>query len=295
MLEAKQIKKVLDQQVVLHELDMQVMDGSIYGLIGPNGAGKSTLLRVLSGVYQAEEGGVFMDGQAVYDDPLRKCDILLISDDPYYFYNASLADMKSFYKVSYPDFDEELYYRLLQMLELDEKKPLQNFSKGMKRQSFLVLGLAIAPRYLLLDEAFDGLDPHMRLLFKKLIARRIEEKAMSVIISSHNLKEMQEVCDSFGMLEGGKLITSGMLDETLDQVHKIQMAFSREMSETAFQELQTMSIKMRSRIVNIVVKGDIEEIKKYLNTLCPIMMEVLPVSLEEIFVYEMENREVSEG
>lgn len=291
MLKARLLRKSLGDTLVLNELNMDVEDGCIYGLIGPNGAGKSTLLRVIAGIYRPDLGVITVDDQKIYDDPCKKEDILLINDDPYYFFNATLKDMKNFYKISYPDMDEELYQSLLKTFHLDEKKPLHTFSKGMKRQSFLILGMAIAPRYLLLDEAFDGLDPRMRLLFKRLISKRIEEKQMTVIISSHNLKEMEDICDSFGMLEGGRLVTSGSMSDCLDEVHKIQIAFADEKQKEDFAMLDTMSIRIDSRVVNLVVRGDIADIHPILKAMHPIMMEVLPVSLEEIFLYEMQRRE----
>lgn len=291
MLKVRMVEKSLQGQRVLNQLDMDVADGCIYGLIGPNGAGKSTLLRVMAGVYQPDLGCVTIDDQKIQEDPTRLANILLIGDDPFYFRNATLHDMKKFYQITYSDMDDAYYHHLLQLFRLDDQTPLRKFSKGMKRQAFLILGLCAAPRYLLLDEAFDGLDPRMRLLFKKEIAQRIEEAQMSVVISSHNLREMEELCDCFGILEEGRLLTSGSMSERLSKVHRFQLAFAHEPAEDAFADLSLLSLSLDSRIVNLVAEGEETEISEQLRKLHPLMMEVLPVSLEEVFVYVMKQRE----
>lgn len=291
MLKVRMLQKHLQDHLVLDELDMEVEDGCIYGLIGPNGAGKSTLLRVIAGVYQPDLGCVTIDDVKVHEHPSQLAQILLISDDPFYFHNASLLDMKKFYQIAHPNMDDEYYHHLITLFHIDDHAPLQNFSKGMKRQAFLILGLCASPRYLLLDEAFDGLDPHMRLLFKKEIAQRLEDRQMSVIISSHNLREMEEVCDRFGILEDGRLLTSGSVSERLHQVHRFQLAFKEEMREQAFQHIPILSLSIDSRIVNLVAEGDQEELETEIKKLSPVMLETLPVSLEEVFVYVMMKKE----
>lgn len=295
MLKVCDLEKKLQNHLVLHQLNMEIEDGCIYGLIGENGAGKSTLLRVLAGVYECDHGCVMIDDQDLHKYPEKKAEILLIQDEPFYFHHATLSDMKHFYQIAHPDLDEAYYHKLITVFELDDRQPLYKFSKGMKRQAFLILGLCIAPRYLLLDEAFDGLDPHMRMMFKKEISERIEEKKMSVIISSHNLKEMEELCDCFGILENGKLLTSGSVSDKLHEVHRFQLAFTKPMDKEEFSELKLLSLQITSSIVNLVAEGEEAEIKAFLKQKQPIMMEMLPVSLEEIFVFKMLNKtEVSQ-
>lgn len=291
MLKVCDLDKKLQDHHVLKNFNMEITDGCIYGLIGENGAGKSTLLRVLAGVYECDNGYVMIDRHKLHEHPEKKADILLIQDEPFYFHNATLSEMKHFYQIAHPDLDEAYYHKLIHVFDLDDRLPLAKYSKGMKRQAFLILGLCAAPRYLLLDEAFDGLDPHMRMMFKKEISERIEEKKMSVIISSHNLKEMEEYCDCFGILENGKLITSGSMSDKLHEVHRFQLAFPQAMNEADFAELNLLSLKISSRIVNLVVQGDEAEIKDYLKKKQPVMMEMLPVSLEEIFVFSMLKKE----
>ena len=290
MLKIRSLTKKYKDKVVLLDMNLDIKNGSVFGLIGPNGSGKSTLLRIMAGISKPDVGCVCINEEKVYDNPDVKKDILLISDDPFYFFNASLKDMKEFYRLWYPNLDESIYEKYRSIFSLDENKPLKNFSKGMKRQSFIVLALAISPKYLFLDEAFDGLDPVMRLTFRRAISKLIEEKEMTVIISSHNLRELEDICDTYGILEDNKIYTSGYIDDAKENIHKIQLAFPNEKTKEDFKELDVLSIHIQSRVVNLVVKGDIIKIKNYLQTMEPLMMEVLKVNLEEIFVYEMEKK-----
>ena len=210
MIEIKDVMKSFENKNVLNHLNVTISSGSIFGLIGPNGAGKSTLLYLLNGISKCDEGSILFDGKEVYENPDVKKDILFISDDPYYFHFATIDEMKDFYLTFYPQFNLETYQHYVDLFRLPQNKPLKDYSKGMKRQAMFALALAIAPKYLLLDEAFDGLDPVMRLAFKKAINQMIDEN-MTVIISSHNLRELEDICDSFGILENGCMTTSGDL------------------------------------------------------------------------------------
>lgn len=291
MLKVRKLEKRLQDHLVLQDLDMDVDDGCIYGLIGPNGAGKSTLLRVLAGVYKPDLGCVCIDDHNIHKEVEQRSQLLLIGDSPFYFHNATLSDMKKFYQIAHPNWDDAYYHRLIRMFDLDDHQSLDKFSKGMKRQGFLILGLCAAPRYLLLDEAFDGLDPHMRLTVKKEIAQRLEERQMSVIISSHNLREMEELCDHFGILEDGRLLTSGSMSERLNEVHRFQLAFADHVKPEMFAELPLLSIQTDSRIVNLVAEGELPVLEGKLREMKPLMMETLPVTLEEVFFYVMKQRE----
>ena len=290
MIELSNVNKAFGQKVVLKHLNLTIPTGSIFGLIGPNGAGKSTLLYLLNGISQADSGSIYYDSQEVYENTEIKKDILLISDDPYFFTHATITAMCDFYKTWYPSFNEDDLYKYTDFFSLPLNKPIKDFSKGMKRQTMLAIALAIAPKYLLLDEAFDGVDPVMRLNFKRAITTLIENKDMTVIISSHNLRELEDICDYFGILDDGMIATSGELYEAKDHIHKIQLAFKEELDRERFDHLELLSFKKQSRVINMVVKGDIEDIKTYLNSLNPLLLEVLPVNLEEIFIYEMERK-----
>ena len=290
MIEMKDIVKKYENKTVLNHLNYTIDTGSIVGLIGPNGSGKSTLLYLLNGILKADSGDILFDGQPVYENPEVKKDILLISDDPYYFPHASIDMMKDFYLTWYPSFDEHVFHKFLKIFLLPLHKPIKDFSKGMKRLTMLTLALAIAPKYLLLDEAFDGLDPVMRFNFKKAITKLIEEKNMTIIISSHNLRELEDICDQFGILENGHITTNGDVFETKENIHKIQVVFKEELDKDRFDHLDLLFFKKQSRVINMVVKGNIRQITEYINRLQPLMLEVLPVNLEEIFIYEMERK-----
>ena len=275
---------------MLDQVNLQIQDGSIFGLVGPNGAGKSTLLRILAGVIREDAGVVTWDNEPIFDNPAVKKDILFISDEPYYFYNASISDMKQFYQLWYPSFDEDEYAHYLKLFHLDEKMPLAQFSKGMKRQAFIIFALAIAPKLLLLDEVFDGLDPMMRLMFQRALAKSVEEKKMTVLISSHNIRELEDICDSFGILDDHCITTSGDIESVRENVHAIQLAFKEEVDPSLFDHLDVLSIRVESKFAKLVVKGNVEKIINYLRSLDPVILEVQNINLEEVFLYEMEKK-----
>lgn len=290
MLNIRCVSKKLGNKKVLDQVNLQIQDGSIFGLVGPNGAGKSTLLRILAGVIREDAGVVTWDNEPIFDNPAVKKDILFISDEPYYFYNASISDMKQFYQLWYPSFDEDEYAHYLKLFHLDEKMPLAQFSKGMKRQAFIIFALAIAPKLLLLDEVFDGLDPMMRLMFQRALAKSVEEKKMTVLISSHNIRELEDICDSFGILDDHCITTSGDIESVRENVHAIQLAFKEEVDPSLFDHLEVLSIRVESKFAKLVVKGNVEKIINYLRSLDPVILEVQNINLEEVFLYEMEKK-----
>lgn len=290
MLNLNYVTKKFQDTPVLEHVNLDIPEGSVFGLIGPNGSGKTTLLKVIAGIIKPDLGSASIDHVNIFDNPEGKRQILLISDDPFYFFQSTLKEMKEFYKLWYPSLDEAVYQKYLAIFQLDEKKMIKDFSKGMKRQAFIILALAIAPKYLLLDEAFDGLDPVMRLTFKRAISKMIEEKDMTIIISSHNLRELEDICDTFGILEEHTISTHGNIDDAREQIHKLQLAFSETKTLEDFKKLDIMSAKIQSRVVTLVVKGDLEQIEAYVKAMEPLMIEVLPVNLEEVFLYEMERK-----
>ena len=290
MLNIRCVSKKLGNKKVLDQVNLQIQDGSIFGLVGPNGAGKSTLLRILAGVIREDAGVVTWDNEPIFDNPAVKKDILFISDEPYYFYNASISDMKQFYQLWYPSFDEDEYAHYLKLFHLDEKMPLAQFSKGMKRQAFIIFALAIAPKLLLLDEVFDGLDPMMRLMFQRALAKSVEEKKLTVLISSHNIRELEDICDSFGILDDHCITTSGDIESVRENVHAIQLAFKEEVDPSLFDHLDVLSIRVESKFAKLVVKGNVEKIINYLRSLDPVILEVQNINLEEVFLYEMEKK-----
>lgn len=290
MLNLRCVSKRLGDVSVLEQVNLELKQGSIFGLVGPNGAGKSTLLRIIAGVYKSDAGVATWNSEPIFDNPAVRKEILFISDEPYYFYNATIADMKRFYQLWYPSFDEEIYEHYLKQFALDEKRPLAQFSKGMKRQAFIIFVLAIAPKLLLLDEIFDGLDPMMRLMFQRALAHCVQEHQVTVIISSHNIRELEDICDSFAILDEHHIITSGDIESIKDNVHAIQVAFQHEIDPTYFEHLDVLSLRVESKFAKIVVKGNVEKIINYLRSLDPVILEVQDVNLEEVFLYEMERK-----
>ena len=225
MLRIMNLVKSFNDKRVLDNLSIEIEDGSVFGLIGINGAGKSTLLRCISGVYAQDMGVIEADGECVFDNPNIKKEIIYVSDDPYFPISGTIKSLKIFYS-SFYHLDEKLYQKYLNLFGLNENGLISSFSKGMKRQVALLFAMAISPRYLLLDECFDGLDPLVRLKFKKALTDLIDDKEISVIISSHNLKELEDICDSFGILENGRIDTYGDLLSSKTNINKYQLAYT---------------------------------------------------------------------
>ena len=281
-------KSFTDKLDVLNGINIEIKEGSIFGLVGINGAGKSTLLRCISGVYMPNGGEVLFNNENTYTKPEIRKDIFYVSDDCYYPSNATINTMRVIYE-SFYSIDENRFNKYLKVFGLNETSPISNFSKGMKRQVSLLFALSIKPKLLLLDECFDGLDPLVRLTFKKALVELIEDDDITVIISSHNLKELEDICDSFGILENGQINTYGDLLESKENIAKFQLAYKE--NKLDFKSMfNCLSIKQEGRIITLVVKGDIEEVRKTLKKSKPIIMEELPVNFEELFIYEVESR-----
>ena len=289
MLEIKNVFKKLGKNRVLKNLSLNINHGEIFGLVGVNGAGKSTLLRAIAGVYELDRGEILFNGQNTWNNETIRKQILYISDDPYYSKMTTIESMRAYYETFY-DFDEVAYYKYLNMFHLDPNVPIENFSKGMKRQAYLVFALAIKPKLLLLDEAFDGLDPLVRYYFRKALVDLITENEITVIISSHNLKELEDICDSFGILENGQIKTSGDLKASKDKVNKYQLVFEEEKDIDIFKDLDIMYASASARVIILVIRGEQEEVLEQLQTYQPLVVDVLPVDFEEMFIYEIESR-----
>ena len=285
MLEIKNVCKAFGAKNVLDNVSLDIDFGSIFGLVGVNGAGKSTLLRCIAGIYKTDDGTILFDGLDTYDDYKIRKDILLVSDDPYYPYGSTLNSLKDFYKGFY-NFDEETYKKYLDLFGLDEKANISNFSKGMKRQSMLLLALACKPKLLMLDEAFDGLDPIVRVYIKDALSDLIEDNNSLIIISSHNLKELEDICDSYGILEDGHISTYGDLIESKANINKYQLAFKDEIDKNIFNDFDVLYCSGEGRIITVVIKGDKSEVCQRLEKLNPLILDVLNVNFEELFIYE---------
>ncbi len=288
MLKISNLDKSFKDKQVLSNLSLEVKEGSIFGLVGVNGAGKSTLLRCISGIYQADKGVVEFNGRDTYKDEKVRKDIFFVNDEPYYPLSASILSLKEFYS-SYYAFDEETYHKNLKLFSLDENRPISSFSKGMKRQTLLLFALAIKPKLLLLDEAFDGLDPLVRMNLKRNLYDFIQDSDATIIISSHNLKELEDICDSYGILENGNIATYGDLLESKANINKYQLAFKEDIDESFFEQFDVLHKNREGSVYTLVIKGDKEEVVKKLKELDPLILDTLSVNFEELFIYEHEG------
>lgn len=291
MIEFINVNKKFGDKLVLHDLNLSIKEGSIVGLVGANGSGKSTLLRLLSGVMQADAGVVRVNGQDVYDNPLVKEDIFFLADDPYFFSQSSILDMKNFYKIFYKNFDEELFNSLLKDFNLDPNAKINSFSKGMKRQVSVIIAFACQAKILLLDEAFDGLDPLMRFKLRQYITDKAYEEDAIVIISSHNLRELEDICDSVAIIDQHSVKMNHSTQEYNDLYHRFQLAFDKPFDPELFKVLNPIHVSGKSQLFTVILKGDKKELKEELDKFSPLLNEHGNVSLEEIYVYELEEKQ----
>ncbi len=288
MLEIKNVTKKFGDKVALNDLSFKIPEGSVFGLIGSNGSGKSTLLRVISGVYEPDEGSAEIDGVPTYENPEIKSQCFFISDFPYFYNNSTIANLSVLYKSLYPTWSDEKFRRLACMFPIGINDRIINMSKGMQRQAALMLALSVTPKYLMLDEIFDGLDPVVRQLIKKLLVEMVTENNSTIIIASHNLRELEDVCDHIGLIHSGGIVLEKELDEAKLGIHRVQIVFDKEIGEGAFAELNVVKIQRQGKLLSLTIKGDGEYIEKYLRDMKPVYMEMLPLTLEEVFISEME-------
>ena len=292
MIELKEFTKTFGDFTALERVTFQVEEGSIFGLVGSNGAGKSTLLRGLAGVYAPDGGQVLIDGEEPFENVGLKGKLFFVSDYPYFMTQFSLKDMADFYRRTYPNWDPSEYIRLRDLFRLDEKMKLHNMSKGMQRQSAIICALATRPDYLLMDEVFDGLDPVMRQLLKRVVSEQTAERKMTVMIASHNLRELEDFCDHVGLIHKGGVLFERELDELKLGIHKVQAIYRPALDSETLEELQEklriVKLETRGSLVSFVAKGSEEEIAAVVNSRSAIFFETLPLSLEEVFIMEME-------
>ncbi|MBQ3962671.1 MAG: ABC transporter ATP-binding protein [Erysipelotrichaceae bacterium] len=288
MLKIEGLYKAFKDKKVLEGLDLVLNEGSIFGLVGVNGAGKSTLLRCIAGIYEADHGSVLFNGEDTFKNPAVRKDIFFVSDEPYYPIAANIRTMKEFYS-SFYDVDMKTYNEVLNLFHLDDTKPISSFSKGMKRQASLLFALSIAPKLLLLDEAFDGLDPIVRHDLKRMLYELIEEQKATIIISSHNLKELEDICDSYGILENGRIASYGDLLESKANLNKYQLAFASPIDESVFEAFDILYSRKEGSVYSFVIRGDRQQVEEKLQKLDPLILDTLPVNFEELFIYEHEG------
>ena len=285
MIEIKGLGKSYGPKKVLENVNVTVPDASVFGLVGINGAGKTTLLRMMADVLRPDEGTVEYDGENIAGNAKKRKELFFLPDEPYYTAGTTVEKLVALYK-SYYAFDDELFARYEKLFSLERRTPVRNFSKGMKRQAFAALALACRPKYLLLDEAFDGLDPLARLELKRGI---ISLEGTTAVISSHSLRELEDICSGFALLDGGAVADAGDLSETLAQVHKFQAAFEEPVPRERF-PFECLSFESEGRVVRFVVRGGREEIVSALKALSPIFVEEIKVDFEELFLCEVKSR-----
>ena len=287
MIEVNGLVKRFDGFAALDGAALSVPAGSVYGLVGPNGAGKSTLIRHLTGIFRQDAGTVRIGGEDVWENAALKARIAAIPDDWYYFLQSSIRDMMRFYRGFYPAFSMERYEKLKEVFQLDEKRPIRRLSKGMQKQAAFWLALCCMPDYLILDEPVDGLDPVMRRQVWSLVLADVAQRGTTVLVSSHNLRELEDVCDHVGILSHGKVLLERSLTDLQDNIIKLQLAFQEPGLPPLPEGLNVLHTSQIGRVYTLIVRGDPAQIKERMAALNPILMEMLPLNLEEIFIYEL--------
>lgn len=289
MIEVTNITKSFDDIKAIDSVTASIQEGQVFGLIGTNGAGKSTFLRILCGVLKPEAGNVTIDGEDVYENEKLKQKVFYISDEQHFFRGLTPIEMRDFYANVYDNYDKEKFNTLLKKFGLDENRKISTFSKGMKKQLSVILGISANTKYLLCDETFDGLDPVMRQAVKSLFAAEMEDNGMTPIIASHNLRELEDICDHVGLLHKGGILFSKDLDDLKCNIHKIQCVFNTDEAAKEFiDSMKPVNTEVRGRLYTITVNGTRDEIDDAIATSDTLFAEVLPLSLEEIFISETE-------
>ena len=288
MIEAKNLTKRFDNIVAVDHVNATIRDGYVFGLIGTNGAGKSTFLRMASGILKPDEGTIQIDGEDVFENPKVKSRFYYISDEQYFFPNATPKEMIIYNKAVYSSFDEGRCFKLLESFNLDPKRKISTFSKGMKKQLSVILGICANTDYIFCDETFDGLDPVMRQAVKSLFANDMAERNLTPIIASHNLRELEDICDHVGLLHKGGILLSKDLDDMKLNIHKVQCVLKPGMKAEDLRELDKVKVEYRGSLATMTVRGSREEIEALMISYEPLFFEMIPLSLEEIFISETE-------
>ncbi|MDX9888821.1 MAG: ABC transporter ATP-binding protein [Anaerovoracaceae bacterium] len=288
MITVKNVSKSFEGFMALSDLEMNVKKGSIYGLVGTNGAGKTTVIKHIAGVYKENQGLIQIEGEPVYDNSFIKERIGYVPDDLYFFGSYSLKEMGRFYKGIYPNWSQERFDAMVARFGLNPNQKLTRFSKGMQKQATFILTMSTRPDYLILDEPIDGLDPIIRKLVWKYIVDDVAEREMTVLVSSHNLREMENICDAIGIISGGKMVIERDLDELRSDIHKVQLAFSdKEKAEGELESLNILHREHRGSVELLIIRNRKDEVEALMEKVKPVIFDMLPLTLEEIFIYEL--------
>lgn len=288
MIKITNLSKSYGKKKVLENLNCNIKTNSIYGLVGANGAGKSTLLRIINDVFKKDFGKIEIDGVEIENNDEIKQKLVFIPDDLYFFPSYTLLDMAKFYQDMYKNFDMKYLEELAGILKLDLNEKIQNFSKGMKRQCALICAISTNADYMFFDETFDGVDPVIRNLLKKIIIKQMEKKETTIIMTSHNLRELEDICDNLGLLYKGGILFESDIDTLKTNMFKIQISLKEDFDKETFNMLEIMNFKKIGSIATIIAKGDKSVYENKLKELNPIILDFLPLTLEEMFIYEME-------
>ena len=297
MIEVCDVTKKFDSFKALDNLSLNVEKGSIYGLVGPNGAGKTTLMKIIMGVYKADNGKILVSDENVYENIKIKDNMIYISDDLYFFNNFSIKQMRDLYKKVYSNWSDERFNKLAEVFNIDIKRNVNKLSKGMKKQVAFWLAMSAKPEILILDEPLDGLDPVMRRKVLNIMMQDVADRELTVMISSHNLRELEDICDHVGILNNGKLVLQRKLDDMKSETHKIQVAFKNgEFPQEFENKFKILHKTQLGQVYSIILNGNKETITKELQKYNPMILDVIPLTLEEIFIYELggEGYEIKE-
>ncbi|SNS24142.1 ABC-2 type transport system ATP-binding protein [Anaerovirgula multivorans] len=287
MIEVINLNKSFGKFKALDDLSIHVNKASVYGLLGPNGAGKTTLIKHLVGIYKQDTGTVTVGGEPVYENPAVKSSIVYIPDDLYFFSQYSIEETAKFYANLYPAWNKERYEALKQVFPIDPKRRITKLSKGMQKQVSFWLGICLMPEVMILDEPVDGLDPVMRKKVWNLMLQDVAERQTTILVSSHNLRELEDVCDHVGILHNGKIVVERELDNMKSDIHKLQLAFTGKIPEDFLEELDILHRSQSGSVLLLIVKGNKEKLLSMLQKINPVILDVLPLTLEEIFIYEL--------
>ena len=288
MIEIKNLTKKFDKVVAVNNMSVKISDGAVVGLVGSNGSGKSTLLRLLAGVYEPDAGSVLIDGNRLFDCSSAKGECYFIPDFPFFYNNSTIDNMAFLYRELYPNWNEDAFNHYCSVFPIKRNAKIINMSKGMQRQAALILALSTCPKYLFLDEIFDGLDPVVRQMLKQILIDRVSEKNTTAVIASHNLRELEDLCDHVCLMHRGTVIMEREIDELRIGLRKVQVAFANVSDvPNIFEGINVVNVWRNGNIFNITIRGTEEEFMPKLNALDPIYVSAMPLTLEEIFISEM--------
>jgi ABC-2 type transport system ATP-binding protein len=287
MIQVNNLSKAFEDLEAIQGISLTVSKGSIYGLLGSNGAGKTTLLRILAGILSQDQGELTIKNQSVFENESIKNNLFFIPDSPCFFSQYTVKQMANFYRSIYSNWSEERFQKLKDVFQLDINKKIQKFSKGMQRQVAFWLALSTMPEILILDEPFDGLDPVMRKKVKNLMIQDVADREMTIIVSSHNLREVEDICDYIGILHKGAMLLEKDLDDLKSDVHKVQIAFNGEVTDELFNGVDLLFKEVRGSVFLCILRGKEKDVIKHFQRHNPVIFDLLPLTLEEIFIYEM--------